>query len=589
MRLPDVFILCIVQALLISTSTDIKAQPTSFKAEEWREKLSSANDENNNSCKRLIEMQNGEDSAKVMNMLNQLEARLPGSNLYYQARVYCFASSANFNYKNFKTLDEIAALAEKAVEKAYETNDKSLIAYIIWTCGSVMINSQQLELAVTYKLKADEIYTEIGYPDSYDYIANWAVIGEALFHTGDYRQSILYTRKALDTWKDRSDEANHIRVRYYNTIAQNYEQLNNMDSALIFLDSSLTLAQQIHQEIWVAINSGFKGEILFKKEQYRKAKPFLEYDYTFNKNELTDIAAKSLQWIARINLLEGQNDSALLKARESLILLDKAKYKYYLQPSRIRAMCYSTLAQSYEAIGKTDSFFHYTHLYTQLHDSIQSVAFLSSARIVQMKLDNESILQTVRVLEKEKRNEVIKRNLIIAAIILLSIVVILYVKQSKLKQHHREQMVIHEKKITETELDSAKQQMQLFTDNIIEKSELIQKLQHKISDFKVSNDNQQILDDLTNHTILTEADWENFKRVFENVYPNFFISLKEKAPNITVAELRMGALIKLNLTARQMATILGISVDSVHKAKQRLRQRLHAQNEMVLEETLAGM
>ena len=176
MRLPDVFILCIVQALLISTSTDIKAQPTSFNAEEWREKLSSANDENNNSCKRLIEMQNGEDSATVMNMLNQLEARLPGSNLYYPARVYCFASSANFNYKNFKTLDEIAAVAEKAVEKAYETNDKSLIAYIIWTCGSVMINSQQLELAVTYKLKADEIYTEIGYPDSYDYIANWAVI-----------------------------------------------------------------------------------------------------------------------------------------------------------------------------------------------------------------------------------------------------------------------------------------------------------------------------------------------------------------------------------------------------------------------------
>ena len=150
-------------------------------------------------------------------------------------------------------------------------------------------------------------------------------------------------------------------------------------------------------------------------------------------------------------------------------------------------------------------------------------------------------------------------------------------------------MVIHEKKITETELDSAKQQMQLFTDNIIEKSELIQKLQHKISGLKVSNDNQQLLDDLTNHTILTEADWENFKRVFEKVYPNFFISLKEKAPNITVAELRMGALIKLNLTARQMATILGISVDSVHKAKQRLRQRLHAQNEMVLEETLAGM
>jgi tetratricopeptide (TPR) repeat protein len=589
MRLPIVLLTGILQMLLLSPCAGIIAQQTHFNVEEWHQKLSSENDDNNNGLSRLIGMQNGEDSNTVTSMLNQLNARLQGSNLYYQARVYCFAASAKYNYKNFKTLGEIAAVAENAVAKAYETNDKRLIAFIIWTCGSVMINSQQLELAVTYKLKADEIYTEIGYPDSYDYIANWAVIGEALFHTGDYDQSIFYTRKALNTWKDTSDEANRLRVRYYNTIAQDYEQMDKLDSALIYLDQSLNLAQQGNQLEWVAINSGFKGEIFFKQNEYRKAKPLLQYDYAFNKNELTDIAAKSLQWIARINLSDGQNDSALMKAKESLVLLGKAKHKYYLQPSRILAMCYFTLAQTYEAVGKTDSFFHYTHLYTQLHDSIQKVAFLSSKRIVQMKLDNESILATIHLLEKEKRDEVIKRNLIIAAIVLLSIIVILYVKHSRLKQRHREQMVIQEKKIAETELVSAKQQIQQFTENVIEKSELIEKLQYKVAAREVNGDNQHVLEDLTSHTILTENDWENFKKLFEKVYPNFFMSLKEKAPNITVAEQRMGALIKLNLNVRQMASILGISVDSVHKAKQRLRQRLHVQNEVVLEETLAGM
>jgi len=63
--------------------------------------------------------------------------------------------------------------------------------------------------------------------------------------------------------------------------------------------------------------------------------------------------------------------------------------------------------------------------------------------------------------------------------------------------------------------------------------------------------------------------------------------LKEKAVNITVAEQRMATLIKLHLNARQMSAILGISVDSVHKAKQRLRMRMQVQNEMMLEETLA--
>jgi len=588
MRLSTILLTGIIHILLLSFSVDVKAQQP-FDADEWLRKLSSETDENNNSCKKLLEMQYGADSATAMNMLDQLKRRLPGSNSYYQSRVYCIAASANYNYNNYKTLSEIVALAEAAVEKAYETNDKGFVAFIIWTCGSVMINSRQLELAVTYKLKADEIYTEIGYPDSYDYIANWAVIGEALFHAGDYEQSIFYTRKALNTWKVKSNEADQLRVRYYNTIAQDYEQMDKLDSALLYLDSSLTLAQKQHQLIWLAINSGFKGEILFNKKEYRKAKPLLEYDYAFNKTDLTDIAAKSLQWLARIDLSDGKNDSALIKAKESLVLLNETKYKYYLQPSRIRAMCYSTLAQAYEAVGRTDSFFHYTHLYTQLHDSIQKVAFLSSKRIVQMKLDNENIQETVRLLEKEKRNEVIKRNLIIAAIALLFVIIALYVKQSRLKQRHREQMVIQEKKIAETELVSAKQQMQLITENIIEKSELIEKLQRKVAVSNVNGDNKHILDELTSHTILTEADWENFKSVFEKVYPNFFISLKEKASNITVAEQRIGALIKLNLNSRQMASLLGISVDSVHKAKQRLRQRLQVQNEVVLQETLAGM
>jgi len=573
--------------LLILHFSGVIAQQTSFNVEEWYQKLSSKNDINNNSISRLILMQVGEDSSTVFNMLSQLEAKLPGTNPYYQARVEVFAALAIMNYKKYKAREEMAAMANKAVETAYQTKDKGFIAFIIWTCGSVMINSQQLELAVTYKLKADEIYTEIGYPDAYDYIANWAVIGEALFHAGDYELSIFYTRKALNTWKEQSDEADHLRVRYYNTIAQDFEQMGKLDSALIYLDSSLNLAKKNNQLIWIAINSGFKGGIFFKLNEYRKAKPLLEYDYAYNKNELTDIAAKSLQWLARINLLEGKNDSAVLKANESVILLNKAKYKYYLQPSRILAMCYFTLAQTYEAASKTDSFYHYNQLYTQLYDSIQKVAFLSSKRIVQLKLDNENILQTVQLLEKEKRNEVLRRNLIVAAIALLSVIAILYVKHINLKQRHREEKVLHAKRIAESELASAKQQLQQFTDNIIGKSDLIEKLNQQISGTELNAANQQILDELSNRIILTETDWENFKEMFKKIYPNFFKSLKEKASNITIAEQRMAALIRLNLNARQMATILGISIDSVHKAKQRLRQRMQVQNEVILEETIA--
>lgn len=46
---------------------------------------------------------------------------------------------------------------------------------------------------------------------------------------------------------------------------------------------------------------------------------------------------------------------------------------------------------------------------------------------------------------------------------------------------------------------------------------------------------------------------------------------------------------RLHLTTKQMATMLGISPDSVHKTKQRLRQRLQITPESTLEESVAAI
>ena len=242
---------------------------------------------------------------------------------------------------------------------------------------------------------------------------------------------------------------------------------------------------------------------------------------------------------------------------------------------------------SFKENQNLDSFYYYNQLYTKLHDSIQQVTFQSSSRIVKLQIDNENILNTIQLLEKEKRSEEIRRNLIIVAIVLLSVAILFYVKHAKLKQRHKEEIVVQQKKMAESQLASAREQVQQFTENIIEKSDLIEKLQQKINHNDVNGDNQQILEELTNRTILTEADWENFKRMFEKLNPHFFTSLREKAPNITIAEQRMAALIRLNLTSKQMASTLGISVDSVHKSKQRLRHRLQVQDGTNLEEMLS--
>jgi len=60
---------------------------------------------------------------------------------------------------------------------------------------------------------------------------------------------------------------------------------------------------------------------------------------------------------------------------------------------------------------------------------------------------------------------------------------------------------------------------------------------------------------------------------------NFYTRLKQKYPDISTNDLKICALIKLNLSIKEMASILNISPDSVKTARHRLRKKLQLNTE----------
>jgi hypothetical protein len=141
----------------------------------------------------------------------------------------------------------------------------------------------------------------------------------------------------------------------------------------------------------------------------------------------------------------------------------------------------------------------------------------------------------------------------------------------------------------EQEVASAKEQLKMFTENLVEKTNLIEKLESQAKGKQATSEQQAIISELSRQTILTEEDWNKFRSLFEKIYPGFFVNLREKVSDITIAELRMAALTRLHLSTNQIASILGISANSVYKTKQRLRQRLDIDPETDIEEAIAKM
>src|SRR5699024_7119713 len=86
-----------------------------------------------------------------------------------------------------------------------------------------------------------------------------------------------------------------------------------------------------------------------------------------------------------------------------------------------------------------------------------------------------------------------------------------------------------------------------------------------------------------------DQDWEQFRLYFEEVHTGFLDALKKQYPELTANELRLSALVKLSLTSKEIATILGITPDSVKTARYRLRKKLGMKTEENLTEFMMNI
>jgi hypothetical protein len=440
-----------------------------------------------------------------------------------------------------------------------------------------MFYCNQIELSTMYCLNAVEILDKRGITaESHKY----QFLGELFYLTRDLDKGIYYIRRSIQNEKDTSRDARINTMSRWNTIALCWRKIGNYDSAFHYFDVAMQMANELDSEVWKGIISGNKGYTYFLQKKYDVAKPLFEFDYRTSKQhgEIAN-AAHALQIIARLNLMQGKKDSALVQVKEALRMLQQQPQPlpYFLQD------VYYATADVYRVLGNSDSFYHYSQLYNNLHDSIERAVVNSRLEIARLRLDNQSSISEIRDLQKEKEAETRERNYIIAAIAFVAVVGLLIVNRQRLKSRFQRQLAYQQKVAAENELTAAKEQLDMFTQSIIEKARVIEQLEQQVATKPLTDEQQQLASELSRQTILTEEDWEKFKTLFEKIYPGFFLKLREMAPDITVAETRMASLTRLHLNTKQMASMLGISTDSVYKIKQRLRKRLQLEDELATE------
>lgn len=192
---------------------------------------------------------------------------------------------------------------------------------------------------------------------------------------------------------------------------------------------------------------------------------------------------------------------------------------------------------------------------------------------------------------------------------LLTIIVITGIIISIRKKHEREKEVLEKKRVDE--LSEKEQQLNTFTRqseneinklkndkleselkhintelatntmHILNKNQFINSVKSTLSGVVKKSTNSEVKSQIgkiikdIEKNIESDGDWESFQIHFEKVHGNFSQRLLHQFPNLSPQEIKLSAYLRLNLSTKEIANLLSISVRGVEISRYRLRKKLN--------------
>jgi hypothetical protein len=164
-------------------------------------------------------------------------------------------------------------------------------------------------------------------------------------------------------------------------------------------------------------------------------------------------------------------------------------------------------------------------------------------------------------------------------------------QQEKLERREQKITVLKNEKL-EAELRHKSKELASSTMAIIRKNEMLLQIKEEVETQKKKLGSQypnkyaDHLIRMINENISSDDDWAIFQQNFDVIHENFFRQIKSKYPEMTTHDLKLCAFIRLNLSTKEIASLLNITVRGIEAARYRLRKKFGITAEQNLTEFL---
>jgi len=394
--------------------------------------------------------------------------------------------------------------------------------------------------------------------------------------TGEFREAIKYSNRSLQIRKKLN------LLRDYASGVQNlgvlYRNLDLPDSALIFYRQAYDIFNHLNDSVSIVRVRYNIGIVLKNQNKFREAEAEMKSILQFcRQKNITEGQIYALSALASIFDQTGRSveglaaiDSSISKARRYNLL---ANLSLFLDRQHDILARLGRYKEAYQAA--LDS--------RNLSDSLLSIEKQKAIATLKTRYETERKEVENVLLKKEigiQKTQVwlLRIGVILATSIFAFVLLLFYQRNQRIKH----QKLLAEEKSIRIEQEKRNKEQELVFQSLVQ-AELIQinrSVKEKLFPFKLKfprknqqDEFEQVLNGLTRDA--GKDPLAEFELLFTQLHASFYENILRICPDLTKAELHVCAMIRLNLSTKDIARLANINISSIEMTRYHIRKKLN--------------
>jgi tetratricopeptide (TPR) repeat protein/DNA-binding CsgD family transcriptional regulator len=370
----------------------------------------------------------------------------------------------------------------------------------------------------------------------------------------------------------------------YINIGLAYEGTKNLDSAMFYYNKAINLVSEEENPLYIGTVLNNIGEVDFVLEKYDSALKNYQKSYElFHQINNENGMGSALSNIAKVKIKTGKYQEAIPLCNQALVSFNKIKSLYFI------VFTQKQLSDAYQGLGNHEFAMKHLELYLQFNDSLKGNETMEHIANMEMEyaMNKEQqkfqiLEQQAKLVEKENKLKQFRLYILIGGILVLlalTVLTISMLKGSLQRNKLKQQMLKQQQNQLQNDLSFKQKGIENFAAHIQEKNILLTDLKNEIKLItqQSNKDNANGLKKLiqiVNQSLHTDNDRKELELKIDQTHQEFINRLKTKFPKLTKTEVRLCSLLLLELSSKEIATIMNIETSSVKMGRNRLRKKL---------------